>query len=455
MKKFLFTLFTLLSACIVHGQYTPSETRYDWSGLANSITDSSKSNYDKAHDIYNWITRNIAYDTSYSIRTADATYENKRGVCQGYSELFYRLAEAVGLRTEVVTGKSKDDKGYIDPKGHAWIFAYVDDNSGILIDPTWGAGHVDNGVFTFAPTEVWFHVPADWMLFTHFPDEPSFQLKSTPLGMNDFSRLPFLRPQLRQYGYDAAQIIDDSLNGKNTALPEFYCSVIDRSASAVNIPKEKNLRVGKEYMFALRPVSGARFVIINGGEWEREFSEQDGVTGIWFMPHTAGELSLNLIEPDGSATSMIVYNVPQATAADIAALEQKKPALSPVLKKLKNYNRKDIEERGIDAAKLLHVVKNDGIEELPVFYNVPCRMVDIPFNGVLTAGNTYKLRFKPQQGVDFALINGQTWIRDWHQDPATGIVTITATPAPGKLSLAVKQNNNTTSYDYIMEYRVK
>ena len=107
MKRFLklpllcalmYAAFSIEAESYVH------DTKYDWSGLANSITSSSKPDYEKARDIYTWLTHNIAYDTSYSIHTADETYENKRGVCQGYCEMFYRLGEAVGLRSDIIFG---------------------------------------------------------------------------------------------------------------------------------------------------------------------------------------------------------------------------------------------------------------------------------------------------------------------------------------------------------------
>lgn len=450
-------LLLLASVTAVRSEvYIPSETRYDWSGLAGSITSSSKPDIEKARDIYDWITRNIAYDTSLTIRTADETYENKRGVCQGYSELFYRLAEAVGLRTEVIVGKSKDKDGYIDPIGHAWVFAYTNGNAGILMDPTWGAGSVKDGKFTARYDAGWFSVPAEWMIFSHFPDDPVNQLLGSPISFSDFQRLPTLEPHLINYGYDGRELLSASLEGNPPVLPEFYNTKINESASGINVPKEGRLHVGTEYMFALRPVNGQRFVIINGDEWEREWQTDGDVTGIYFTPHSEGELSLSMMNSDNNASTLVEYQVMAPTAAEIAQLEKADPLHSPSLKKLTNFSARRLKDMQVDPQRLLEAVKREGIKSLPEMYpQTGCRPVDVPWNGKLKQGNSYTFIFTPGKGVDFALINNDNWVREWHQDPSTGLISITATPEAGSLKLSAKTDPAANRYQTVLEYVVE
>ncbi len=117
MYRMLILASVLFCSAGASAQSAPlSPSKYDWSGLANSVTSTDKTAY----------AENISYDTTYSIYTADGTYENRRGVCQGYSELFCRIAEAVGLRADIVTGKTKDADGSIPDMGHAWLFVYTE-----------------------------------------------------------------------------------------------------------------------------------------------------------------------------------------------------------------------------------------------------------------------------------------------------------------------------------------
>ena len=116
-----------------------SKTTFDWTEAAKDIVGDAKTNYQKIRAIYEWVCGNIDYDTTYSIFTADECVEKQKGVCQAYCEVFYQLAKAVGVRVEIVGGLSKDFKGHVDDKGHAWVFAYTRENHGMLLDPTWGA----------------------------------------------------------------------------------------------------------------------------------------------------------------------------------------------------------------------------------------------------------------------------------------------------------------------------
>ena len=59
-----------------------SETKYDYTVLADSITAGSTDKMEQARSIYQWICRNIAYDTSHHISTADKCLDTKRGICQ-------------------------------------------------------------------------------------------------------------------------------------------------------------------------------------------------------------------------------------------------------------------------------------------------------------------------------------------------------------------------------------
>ena len=144
MKKLLFLLLTAYICANINAQI--SETHYDYTELAKQITSNCNSKTEQAHNIYQWICENIEYDTTYKVYTADDCYDQKKGVCQAYCELFYRLGEPLGLKTTIIPGKSKDQHGQIERAKHAWLYVEVEEKN-ILIDPTWGAGSIKDGVF--------------------------------------------------------------------------------------------------------------------------------------------------------------------------------------------------------------------------------------------------------------------------------------------------------------------
>ena len=167
--------------------------------VCNSIADKME----QARNIYQWICRNIAYDTSHRISTADKCLDTKRGICQAYCELFYRIGEPLGLKTTIISGRSKDYKGNIERAKHAWLYVEVDDRS-ILIDPTWGAGSIKDGVFVHSENDMsWFDIDPNWLIFTHYPDDVSYQLTNTSIDWKTFVKLPPLYPSSTAYGWDA------------------------------------------------------------------------------------------------------------------------------------------------------------------------------------------------------------------------------------------------------------
>lgn len=81
--------------------------------LASFISASAKKDVEKARAIFNWITGNIAYDvegykiSSYGDNSAEGVLKRCKAVCEGYSNLFTRLSELVGLKTSVIHGYAK------------------------------------------------------------------------------------------------------------------------------------------------------------------------------------------------------------------------------------------------------------------------------------------------------------------------------------------------------------
>ena len=179
-----------------------SRLRTDFRNEVATIIGDANTVEDKARAIYNWICDNIAYDTTKQIHDAETCYKTRRGVCQAYCELFCYMAEAVGLTADIIFGKTKDAEGRISDK-HSWIFVYTHAYDGIFIDPTWGAGSVDDVKFVkSADNSNWFNISPYWLIFSHYPDHPYWSKLDVAITEEQFKKLPIITTNSETDGKD-------------------------------------------------------------------------------------------------------------------------------------------------------------------------------------------------------------------------------------------------------------
>ncbi len=438
---------------------TLSETKYDYSQVAAQITADCSSNYDKAKAIYRWLAANIAYDTSYSIYTADECWEQKRGVCQAYCELFSRLAEGVGMKVYVIAGKSKDTDGNISSMGHAWLFVVTSgESTGILVDPTWGAGSVDKGRFIRSDNDMsWFDVRPEWMIFSHFPDGEQWQLLDRPLSMEEFARIPSFRPYLASYGIDGADLLAKSRAGQ-VVPPQFFNSGVGKVA-LFDIPMQPSLRVGGKYRFEIGLYGDYEIALINGGNYlnRSNWRIEGNHLVADYVPQEAGEASLSVKDGDGMYYAVVNYTVPEPTAADLSNLEQLLPEAMPELKRLKNYDSDMVKAVGIDVRSLLSAARRGEVQALPKIYRYDgfqYRVVEAPLSETLQVGQTYTFTVKASSPWLPAAITPDGWVRDWQTDEA-GTYTVTITPkTSGELKISADYLSD-GKYYALLSYQVR
>lgn len=460
MKRILLvTLACIIALLAVAQPMQVSETKYNWSQVAQSIAGDKTTDYDRAYAIYRWLCDNIEYDTTYTIHDADTAFETRRGVCQAYCELFYRIGEPLGLKVDIIGGKSKDPDGKVseDP-GHAWVFVYTNGNSGILIDPTWGAGGIKNGRFERTPDDdSWFHVDPAWMIFSHYPDSEAYQLMADKIDYATFKKLPSYRPALAEFGFKGKDLLAQALAGNAPDLPECYKN---SKIKVLRVPQTGTLRVGEEYEFVTKPSADYEFVIINGKEYAKDWYLSNGQHYKKFVPSEGGELTVGYRQRgsgNGEWSTLVEYKVAKPSSADIANLERLAPGKSPLLRSLPNYDADRYAKRGLDAAAVLAAVKRDGIKKLPKIYSDgEYKLNDVPLNGELKVGQTYRFAFSPYAAGDWEIVNEETWLKDWEQDPVSRAWYMTVTPTtPGSLGLYFKPQNSTTNkYACYVKYDV-
>lgn len=435
------------------------DSRYDYTDLARKITAGAQGNYQKIKAIYQWICSNIAYDTHYRIYTADECIDAKKGVCQAYCELFYQLATSIGLRVEIINGKSKDPKGQVGQMGHSWLFAYTSADKGILIDPTWGAGYVKDGAFCRRnDCWIWFDVSPEWMLLTHFPDDKSYQLTDSPISWQEFLSLSSVDDSWLEYGLDGMTLYQMA-RSRSLNLPRVYTGG-EGEVELMDFPHLKSLQIGKFYTFRIKMKNSRLFALINNQtycktpEWQ---SEGNGIYSVSFMPRATDDLHFALKDPQTNYWHYIIeYPIDRPTDADWSNVERHYPLSLPEIKKVKNLYADQWKLSGVDEHLLLRLIRENQVTELPAIYTKKgqrLKIVSVPMNKQLNAGHAYTFSFYPQSGISWALVNNKEWHKNF-QIASDGMHTMTVSPSPGTLCLYV-QFSEGQPYWSCLEYKVR
>ncbi len=96
-----------------------------------------KSDYEKVLAVYKWVTANVSYSTDLEsdwVFSAYGALSNGSAVCQGYSQLMYRLLMEAGVPCRVVTGTG------IRGGSHAWNIVKLD-GLWYYLDATYDQGY--------------------------------------------------------------------------------------------------------------------------------------------------------------------------------------------------------------------------------------------------------------------------------------------------------------------------
>jgi hypothetical protein len=178
--------------------------------LAHQIVQGKTGQREKALALYDWIAQNIRYDIASYLAgdlpdpSPEVVLSSRLTVCEGYARLFVAMATSVGLEAVMIPGFSKgfapgDEESRSEPD-HAWNAVKIAD-TWLLLDATWGSGHIDEKKdFVAQYTRDWFAVAPEQFATTHFPSDPKWQLLQTPMSENAFWAQPSLSRLFFKYG---------------------------------------------------------------------------------------------------------------------------------------------------------------------------------------------------------------------------------------------------------------
>jgi hypothetical protein len=173
----------------------PEQAASSTSALSSYIKTHFASDSERVRAIFVWVTNNISYDVE-RLRhqpqnerppAAEEILRTRKGVCQGYADLFAELCRQCNIKAMVVPGYGKLADGTIADLAHAWAAAEVN-NKWYLFDPTWSAGTVKNFQFSRNVTNRFYKISPEEMIKDHMPFDPMHQFLNYTFTYSEFNR---------------------------------------------------------------------------------------------------------------------------------------------------------------------------------------------------------------------------------------------------------------------------
>lgn len=193
------------AAVDAHADAAPAGVQSSVSALASYLARAGDDELTKTRALFRWITGNIDYDAAglrsgnYGDLSPEGVLRRRVAVCQGYAQLAEALGAAMGLEVRVVSGWSKGygyqpGQPFTGQPNHAWNAVRIG-GRWRLMDPTWGAGHLDERmVFVRRFQEHYFLTDPGAFVYDHLPTDSTWQLLEQPLDAARYVELPHLTP---------------------------------------------------------------------------------------------------------------------------------------------------------------------------------------------------------------------------------------------------------------------
>ncbi|CAM4727383.1 unnamed protein product [Leuciscus chuanchicus] len=219
---------------------------FDAQKIACAVTEGSRNDLEKLRAIWIWLCHNIEYDLegylgiSQKICSSDEVIRKGKGVCSGYSSLCVEMCRELAIECVGVSGYSKGI-GYKarhslaeKRSDHEWNAVFVG-GQWWLLDACWGAGTVDMKSKTFVKRydDFYFLTEPSEFINSHFPDDETWQLLTTPISMEEFEMRPLKTSAFYQFGLTLTQ-------------PTQYKTITDDGEAIVSVRSSRPLTFSYE-----------------------------------------------------------------------------------------------------------------------------------------------------------------------------------------------------------------
>jgi hypothetical protein len=200
------------SAIDRHALNAPYSAESSIPALASYLSKAAGNDREKVRAIFRWITSRISYNTaayfsgSYGDTSPAAVLRSRSSICMGYAGLFKALCDQAGIKCVIINGYAKGYGyrvgGSIGDRTNHSCNAVNINGKWRLVDPTWGAGHIDpTGKYLKKYEEFYFFTPPHFFITDHLPDSPEWQLLDKPITAKQYAELPKLNSQFFKLGF--------------------------------------------------------------------------------------------------------------------------------------------------------------------------------------------------------------------------------------------------------------
>jgi hypothetical protein len=195
--------------------------------LVTFLVEGEKDPFLKVKLIHDWIADNIAYDTEgyFSGNITSQAWANtlasRKSVCEGYAGLFEKMCGLAGFYCSKVSGHARGygfslfENERFTETNHAWNAVQID-GAWYLIDCTWDAGYIEGPTFLKRYSTAYLFIEPEAMIYSHFPENPKWQLLPRPRNAAAISEAPNYRGRYFLLGLEPIEGIQKLNRAGNT-----------------------------------------------------------------------------------------------------------------------------------------------------------------------------------------------------------------------------------------------
>ena len=199
-------------------------------GLAKRISNDFSSNKERAEAAFFWVANTIKYNLfAYKnpnskvigFRYLDEedkkrkilaiqdsivvhTLKTKKAVCEGYARTLSKIYTHLGLENIVVKGFVRNSIHDIgkeqEVSNHVWNLVKID-NDWKIVDATWAAGSVTNGIWKQSYNDYYYDIPRRHYLKTHFPENSQWKF-GNKISKEEFYHQPIYSSEFLQKNFE-------------------------------------------------------------------------------------------------------------------------------------------------------------------------------------------------------------------------------------------------------------
>lgn len=170
---------------------------------------------EKCRVIFRWLATKNLKEMTFDNVERGSPEEVLMGLKTGkttYAMVFDTMCNYAGLHSKIISGYAKGadyrpgQKFQPGSNQHSWNAVYIY-GTWCLIDAHWAARRIigkqaTTEEFHYQLDEYFFLTEPAQLIFTHFPDDPKWQLLERPVTLEEFENMPHMKPQFFKYGLE-------------------------------------------------------------------------------------------------------------------------------------------------------------------------------------------------------------------------------------------------------------